>query len=172
MIIIVGLGNPGAKFNHTRHNAGFEALDFFAAEQGFPEFSESLKHQALISEKDNVILVKPQTFMNESGRSVASVMKNKNADLAVVHDEIDVPLGKMKISSGSGSGGHKGIASIIQAVGNQDFTRIKIGVETDPTKKAEEVVLEKFSPEEYTILQSVFPTIGEALEKIISSHTK
>lgn len=158
MYIIVGLGNPGKKFEHTRHNAGFEALDFFAAE-----------HDLLENE---VMLFKPQTFMNESGKAVKEIMKNKNdAILIVVHDDIDVPLGKIKVSKGSSSGGHKGVASIIEALGTKEFVRIKIGVETGP-EKAEEVVLEKFSPEQYEILQGVFPQVSEELEKLINENNK
>ncbi len=169
--VIIGLGNPGEKFNKTRHNAGFEALDFFAKENHFPEFELSKKYNALVSEKpfdtaqgrDDVMLVKPQTFMNESGKSVAAVMKNNQAKLVVVHDDIDVPLGKIKITQESGAGGHKGVDSIITALGTKEFLRIKIGVEVDSTQKAEDVVLEKFTPEQYETLQSVFPQIAETL---------
>lgn len=169
MIIIVGLGNPGEKFNRTPHNAGFEALDFFAAKNGFPEFKLSERYKAEISEKDGVMLAKPQTFMNESGRSAAALLKNSNAELVVVHDDIDIALGNIKIVQTGGTGGHKGVASIIEALGTKDFTRIKIGVEIDPTHKAEDVVLKKFSPEEYKKLEAVFPQIAEALQTIIAA---
>ncbi|MBX4201094.1 aminoacyl-tRNA hydrolase [Candidatus Parcubacteria bacterium] len=169
MMLIIGLGNPGAQFNHTRHNAGFEVLDFFAQKNGFPEFSLSKKYEALISEKDDVILAKPQTFMNESGKTAAAMLKNTTGvNLVVVHDEIDLELGKMKFSKDSGAGGHKGVASIIQHVGNNNFIRLKIGVATDD-KRAEEVVLEKFSPAEQETLQQVIEKASEALDHLINN---
>src|SRR3989344_5023563 len=88
MVIIVGLGNPGAKFNNTRHNAGFSAVEFFAAKHGFPDFKLSKKYDALVSEKDGILLAKPQTFMNESGRSVHKLISNfkfQISNLVVVH---------------------------------------------------------------------------------------
>lgn len=165
MIIIVGLGNPGPKFNHTRHNAGFEALDFFAAQNNFPEFALSKKYESEISEKDDVMLVKPQTFMNESGR-VISNFQFSSVNLIVVRDDTDIELGKVKVTKDSGSGGHKGVESIIQALGNNNFTQLKIGVSTGP-EKAEEVVLKKFSPEEYKMLQKTIEKVSEALNGLI-----
>ena len=166
MILIVGLGNPGEKFNHTPHNAGFEVLDFFAIKNNFPEFTESKKYESLISEKDGVILAKPQTFMNESGRAVKKLLSNVNDQvLIVIHDDIDVSLGKIKVSKESGAGGHKGVASIIEALGTKQFMRIKIGVEVGP-EKAEEVVLKKFTPEQYEVLQSAFPEVAKTLEAL------
>ncbi len=170
MYIIVGLGNPGKKFEHTRHNAGFEVLDFFAKQNEFPEFELSKKYESLISGKDDIILVKPQTFMNESGRAVKEILKNKNEPtLVVVHDDIDMDLGKVKMVRDSGSGGHKGVESIIQALETKDFARFKIGVKTDE-RLAEEVVLEKFSPEQLETLQSVFPQISQELEKFMNGN--
>ena len=92
MIIIVGLGNPGEKFNNTRHNAGFMAVDFFAKKNDFPEFEFSKKDNALISKKETILLVKPQTFMNESGVSVKKIVssfKFQASSFIVVHDDID-----------------------------------------------------------------------------------
>jgi len=147
MIIIIGLGNPGAKFKNTRHNVGFMVLDSFAEKNNFPDFELSKKYQALVSEKDEVMLVKPETFMNESGKTAQAILKNKEATLLVVQDDIDMTLGKIKFTQKSSSGGHKGIQSIIQHVGNNDFARFKIGIATGD-EKAEEVVLKKFTEEE------------------------
>jgi PTH1 family peptidyl-tRNA hydrolase len=169
MIFIIGLGNPGPQFNYTRHNVGFEILDLFASKYGFPEFSASEKYRGLVSAKDNVVLVKPGTFMNESGKSAAALLKNtNNPTLVVVHDEIDLPLGTMKFSQNSGAGGHKGVASIIQHLGNNEFIRLKIGIATDD-KKAGEVVLEKFSPDEQKTLQTVIEKAAEALDHLINN---
>lgn len=166
MTIIVGLGNPGKKFESTRHNAGFMVVDFFAAKDNFPEFQLSKKYESLISEKDGVILAKPQTFMNESGRAVKNLLNNKEAPLIVVNDDIDIPLGKFKISKDSGAGGHKGVDSTIVALGTKDFARIKIGVATND-QKAEEVVLQNFSLQEQETLNEVIKQSAEALKKLI-----
>lgn len=176
MIIIISLGNPGKKFERTRHNAGFEAADFLAAKYEFPEFAFNKKYNALLTEKSDVILVKPQTFMNESGSTVKKLTKtyppvggagnSKANTYVVVHDDMDVPLGKIKVSKASGAGGHKGVDSIITALGTKEFMRIKIGVEIDPAQKAEDVVLKKFTKEQYEKLQSVFPEVAKTLEAI------
>jgi PTH1 family peptidyl-tRNA hydrolase len=169
MQIIIGLGNPGEKFNRTRHNAGFEALDFFASQNGFPEFEFSKKYNAEISEKDSILLAKPQTFMNESGQSVRELLKNKNEPLLIIiHDDIDLALGKMKFSKDSGAGGHKGVDSIIQHLGTKDFVRLKIGVKTDESL-AEEVVLKKFTQEEQEILNPVIEKSAKALTYLIEN---
>lgn len=155
MIIIVGLGNPGKKFEHTRHNAGFEVLDFFATQNNFPE--------------NEVVLCKPQTFMNESGKAVKEILKNKNnPELIVVRDDTDMELGKIKFTKDSGAGGHKGVDSIIQQVGNNNFIQLKIGVSTGP-EKAEEVVLQKFSPQEQEILNEVIKKSAGALDYFIKN---
>ncbi len=169
MIIIVGLGNPGEKFNHTPHNAGFEALDFFATKNEFPKFEFSKKYNALICEKENVLLIKPQTFMNESGRTVSS-FKFQASSLIVIHDDIDLPIGKIKISAGSGAGGHKGVDSIINNLGTKDFARIKIGVcpLTGKPEKVEEFVIKKFSKEEQELLQPVISKTSDALQVFIN----
>src|SRR5688572_19296136 len=113
MIVIVGLGNPGEKFDHTKHNAGFAVLDFFAKKKQLPDFEVSKKYHSLISKTNSVLLAKPQTFMNESGLAVKSILKNqKESTIIVVHDDIDLPLGKIKIVQERGSAGHKGIESI------------------------------------------------------------
>lgn len=167
MHIIVGLGNPGKKFENTRHNVGFMALDFFAEKNSFPDFEIVKKYESLISEKDDIILVKPQTFMNESGRAVKSVFKNTKSTLIIIHDDIDMPLGKLKISKDSGAGGHKGVESIIQALGSKDFIRLRIGIETDKEKKAEEVVLKKFTKEEQEVINTAISKVADAINLFI-----
>ncbi len=164
MTIIVGLGNPGEKFNNTRHNAGSMAVDFFAKKNNFPEFKLSKKYHSLISEKDDITLVKPETFMNESGKAVQAMLKNKEATLLVIQDDIDMPLGKIKFTQKSSAGGHKGIESIIQHLGNNDFARLKIGIATGD-QRAEEVVLKKFSQEEIESLH--IEKVAEALDMFV-----
>lgn len=144
-MIIIGLGNPGTEYEGTRHNAGREAVVKFAKKQGFDEFEADKKAQALVSEgklgKTKVALVLPETFMNLSGKAVAKFAKGpkkiKNAagksikafpDMIVVHDDLDIALGKAKMSWDKSAGGHKGVDSVIRAVGTQAFFRIRIGI--------------------------------------------
>lgn len=172
MFVIVGLGNPGKKFDHTRHNAGFEVLDYFAAQNNFPEFELSKKYASLISESGEVLLAKPQTLMNDSGRAVKKLIRPYPLDpspLIVVHDDIDMELGKIKLVKDSGSGGHKGVESIIQALGNNNFMQLKLGVATGP-EKAEEVVLKKFSSQEYETVRQSIQNCAEMLKKIIDEQ--
>ncbi len=164
MLLIVGLGNPGVKYQNTRHNVGFMVLDEFATQYAFPAFKLSKKFFALISERnlngDKVILAKPQTFMNESGktaRAISSHYKLSNEDILVVHDDIDLPLGKIKISKNSSSAGHKGVDSIIKFLKTKDFVRFRIGIKNEAakTRDTEKLVLEKFTEEESAILQNI-----------------
>ncbi len=161
------MGNPGKKFEHTRHNAGFMVLDFLAQQNNFPDFELQKKSESLISENENVMLVKPQTFMNESGKAIFD-FRFQIADLIVVHDDIDMELGKMKFVKDSSSGGHKGVDSIIQAIGTKDFIRLKIGIATGD-HKAEDVVLQKFNPQEQEILNEVIKKSAEALNYFIEN---
>jgi PTH1 family peptidyl-tRNA hydrolase len=176
MIIIIGLGNPGKKFENTRHNVGFMAVDEFAKKNDFPEFKLQKKSNALISEKDNVVLVKPQTFMNESGKAVKEIIKNNSIEnLVVVHDDIDLPIGKIKIVKDRGSAGHKGVDSIIRSVGNDGLVRIRIGIASpaeagyplglkEGRTKAIKIVLKSFSSEEKKILDGAIQKTIEALD--------
>ena len=169
MIFIVGLGNPGEQFNYTRHNAGFMVIDFLAKKNQFPNFKLSKKYHALICEKDNIVLVKPQTFMNESGKSVKAILKNKHdASLLVIHDDIDLMLGNIKFSISGGSGGHKGIDSIIQHIASKDFARLKFGINNSTEKvKAEEIVLKKFNSEEKQIIEEMIEKSAQAIDFFI-----
>lgn len=162
MAIIIGLGNPGEKFKNTRHNAGFIVLDKFAENNNFPDFKLNKKYNAEISEgnfgEQEVMLAKPQTFMNESGRAVQKITKPYTLDpkplIVVVHDDIDLPLGKIKIVKDRGSAGHKGVESIVKCLGTEDFIRIRIGI--CPEKKpanAAKFVLKKFTKEEIEIIK-------------------
>lgn len=138
MKLIVGLGNPGKKYEKTRHNVGFMVLDALA-EGGHWGSSKSVKAEYIKTSIDgqNVELFKPQTFMNESGSAVATAA-NKNGvspvDILVIHDDIDVPLGEVKIQSDRGAAGHNGIKSIIQHLGTQDFTRVRVGIKPSRQK--------------------------------------
>ena len=170
MYVIIGLGNPGDKYTDTRHNAGFMALDTFAAKYEFPEFKPDKKSNSLLSQgffhDQKLTLVKPQTFMNNSGETVKVFSKD---ELTVIHDDIDLPIGKIKISLGSGSAGHRGIDSIIQHLKTKEFTRIRIGIQPERGKpeEVEKFVLKTFTEEELPLLQTAIQDSTYALGLIL-----
>lgn len=177
MKIIVGLGNPGKKFVKTRHNLGFRILNNFRKRNKFSNWKEKKKLKAKISEKKigkkKIILAKPQTFMNDSGKSVKVLTKtyHLNPDsLIVIHDDLDIPLGKMKISKGRSSAGHKGVQSIIDELGTKDFVRFRIGI--SPINNEQQImgnmfVLQKFTKKEEKILKEVAKRACQLLKRII-----
>lgn len=126
MKVIVGLGNPGVKYQFTRHNLGFMLIDRLAGEEAFQK-----KHSNLILKRKDILLVKPQTFMNLSGQAVQQVMsfyKVSLEDLIVIHDDKDLDFGMIRFQKNRGHGGHNGIRDIHQALGSQDYCRLKMGV--------------------------------------------
>jgi PTH1 family peptidyl-tRNA hydrolase len=169
MILIVGLGNPGRKYEKTRHNIGFQVID----ELGFLN-------------KKKVILAKTKTFMNLSGKAVKLLVSRYQLPLTnlwVVHDDIDLPLGKIRISKGRGAAGHKGVESIIKELGTKNFVRFRIGIK--PKRKsanwrAERFVLQKFNKGEEKIVKEVIKKTAEAIsfslkggfEKAMSKYNK
>lgn len=131
MYTVVGLGNPGEEYRITRHNVGFRALEHFVCETSMPDFVKSGTYNALLSERPGIGVLLPLTFMNKSGSTVAKYLKDKHGapeKLVVVHDEIDLPFGSIRISVGRSGGGHNGVQSIIDSVGSQDFIRVRVGV--------------------------------------------
>ena len=170
MKIIAGLGNPGKKYKGTRHNVGFKIIDEFAKENNFPEFYLSEKNNALISEKNNIFLIKPQGFMNQSGKTLKTLAENQPRlkfleNLIVVHDDIDLLLGKIRISKNRGSAGHKGVESIIGELKSKNFTRLRIGIQPKKGKpeNMEKFVLKKFIKEEKKIIKE---TIKKSLTEL------
>jgi peptidyl-tRNA hydrolase, PTH1 family len=170
MILIAGLGNPGKEYEKTRHNYGFMVIDRLAERNGFPLFKLSKEYRALISMEGDIILAKPQTYMNESGKaikSIASYYKIEPKDIIVIHDDADIPLGEIKVAEGRSSAGHKGVQSTIDELGTKDFQRIRMGMDSeDPSYKEpvergeglEAVVLKNFSKDEE-------PVVSKAIEE-------
>jgi PTH1 family peptidyl-tRNA hydrolase len=197
MKIIVGLGNPGDKYKNTRHNAGFIAVDALARQLGLiwqknKKFNADIaKYQGGLASKleakprgEDIILVKPHTYMNNSGQAVQAVLsyyklspkrfgflkfkKSHELDkiLTVIHDDIDIVLGKYKVSIGSGSAGHNGVQSIINHLKTKNFKRVRIGIRT-PEKThipTEKFVLQKFNSKELSIVNKLIPEIIEELK--------
>lgn len=177
MILIVGLGNPGKKYEETRHNVGFFVLDAFQKEERFPPFLKAKKFLAKMSRKGNIILAKPETFMNESGKSVgllANFYKIKLRDVWVIHDDVDITLGEFKIQKGRSAAGHRGIESVINILGTKDFNRIRIGIRSEEGCKisTQKFVLEKFTLEEKKDIQKILPEIINGLQSIMVSARK
>jgi len=175
MFLIVGLGNPGAKYLLTRHNIGFMALDrYFESAGGKPTWKEQFK--ALTArvkiEGQDVIFAKPQTFMNLSGEAVQPLMDFYKIDLdhvLVVHDELDIGFGAIKIQRNRGPGGHNGLKSLNEKLGTQDYTRLKLGVgkPPDPRWDIANWVLSGFFPEETAHLMEFLDTAGDAIESFV-----
>jgi peptidyl-tRNA hydrolase, PTH1 family len=169
-ILIAGLGNPGKKYEKTRHNAGFMFVDYyfdkFRDEFGLGdwEFKKNLNAEISVGkhEDEKKILFKPRTFMNLSGDSIKKALdyyKIDITDLIIVHDDIDLPLGKIRINLGASSAGHNGVQDIIEKLGTKDFTRIRYGIENreDKTKiPTEKYVLGKFTSAEGKKLYDIF----------------
>ncbi|MEA3249713.1 MAG: aminoacyl-tRNA hydrolase [Patescibacteria group bacterium] len=177
MKLIVGLGNPGAKYEKTRHNAGARAVRTFHTlhAEDFDGWKE--KFQGSISEgrlgNEKIALLLPQTYMNESGRAVreaADFWKIAPGEIIVVSDDIDLPLGKLRVRTEGSTGGHKGLASVFEMMGTEHITRIRIGVGNEMLKKipSEKFVLERFSGDEEGPLSESLQRTAEALDMILS----
>jgi PTH1 family peptidyl-tRNA hydrolase len=177
MNLIVGLGNPGRGYANNRHNAGFVCLNHFAKRQGIRFDKKQSKARMGSGEiaGSEVVVAKPQTYMNRSGRSVSLLVKKFNVsldNLIVIHDDLDLPLSKIRIRQGGGSGGHKGVGSIITELGSQNFIRIRVGVgrpvknEGSTEFSEDEIinyVLSDFTPDEKQPIAQVIPTVSEAI---------
>ena len=174
MKVIAGLGNPGAEYANTPHSIGFEVVDAVArgigaSWKGSSSFKGELATGLLGGVK--VLLVKPQTYMNLSGECVSPVLKYHNAtiqDLLVVSDDIDLPVGRLRIRKGGSAGGHNGLKSVIERTGSSDFVRLRIGVGRDPQSRSNVIghVLGKFSLEDRKAMDEVVATAAEAVGAI------
>jgi len=178
MILIVGLGNPGEKYKNTRHNIGFRVIDEFLKKNRdvhiFSDFKFSKKILSLVSKgqfnKEKIILAKPQTLMNNSGKSIKKIvlnLKSEISNLFVIHDDIDLSLGKIKIVKNRGSAGHKGVQSIIDELGTKNFVRFRIGIRPQKKIRMQRFVLKNFNKEEEKIIKKVIKTTVEAIEVAI-----
>ena len=133
MFYIVALGNPGEKYADTRHNVGWQVVEYCLEQWGFPALVESNKFSGLITQGEvggeEVTILLPTTYMNNSGSAVVKLVpKNEIDRLTVVHDDVDLPLGQIKITKGRGGGGNNGVASIIKKLGTKDFVRVRVGI--------------------------------------------
>jgi PTH1 family peptidyl-tRNA hydrolase len=174
MKIIVGLGNPGKEYKNTRHNVGYMVLEELAAR--YPVEKQETKFDAIIGhirvKGEKVLLVKPLTYMNLSGRSVQPLVhwhKLELVDLMVVYDDMDLPLGALRIRAAGGSGGHNGIKSIIERLATADFARTRIGIGRPDDREAVEWVLGRFAGGEKEQAEQIIKHAADALEKWITT---
>lgn len=189
MLLIAGLGNPGEKYKKTRHNVGFMFVDYMATLSNGSIVSNGAMEQSASSFKFNkyvnaeiakinlqtpnskfqALLVKPQTYMNRSGESIKKLITNYQlpiTNIVVAHDDLDIEIGKFKIQQGVGPKKHNGISSVEQHLHTPDFMRIRIGVDNrkgDRTLSGEDYVLQKFSFEEYSVLETTFIELNNQL---------
>lgn len=161
-LLIVGLGNPEKKYEKTRHNIGFRMLDKIIEDYKLKIANNEKKFKALtaewITDDKKIILAKPLAFMNNSGESVrmlTAFYKIPATNVLVIHDDIDLPFGTIRLSKDSRSAGHNGVQSIINELGTQDFSRIRIGIGKDK-QEVKDFVLQKFSTEEEERLEEIF----------------
>jgi peptidyl-tRNA hydrolase, PTH1 family len=182
MKIIVGLGNPGKTYAHNRHNIGFRCLNHLAKLHSIQVKKHQCQSQVGTGKIAGVevLLAKPKTFVNLSGEAVRSLMRKYKipvTDLIVIYDDLDLPLGKLRLRTGGSAGGHKGIKSIISALGSKDFCRIKVGIsrptDEDGNPLSDEdvivgYVLSDFTPQEEAAIKPTIATVAEAIDCILT----
>jgi PTH1 family peptidyl-tRNA hydrolase len=185
MRYIVPLGNPGDRYKDTRHNVGWLAMDHVITTHGWPSLIEDKQMSGRTTGgrvgSEPIAILYPDTFMNNSGAAVAKLVPPAEmADLIVMHDEIDLPFGEIKISHSRGAGGNNGVKSIIEKTGSKEFVRIRIGIAptsfwTGKVKRPsgggplERFVLKPFTPSERKLLPEVFAKVDAALQTIVSN---
>jgi PTH1 family peptidyl-tRNA hydrolase len=170
--LVVGLGNPGPKYQKTRHNIGFMVVDQLAERFGREPFRDKFQGQFAKASLDGQEcgLLKPQTFMNLSGQSAQKALaffKIEPAQLIVLHDELDLPFGSVRVKLGGGAAGHNGIKSITQCCGGPNFIRVRIGIGRPRSGSGEHFVLSDFSKDECVDLQSVVESASLAARDIV-----
>ncbi|MCX7965795.1 MAG: aminoacyl-tRNA hydrolase [Syntrophorhabdaceae bacterium] len=168
MFLLCGLGNKDFKYAATRHNVGYLAIERFSERYSIPLDRKICN--CIIGIKDHLIIAKPYTYMNISGGSIVALIKKfsiKNEEIIIIHDDLDMEFGRIKIRWNGGDGGHKGVRSIIESLGTKDFFRLKIGIGRDPTMTPEEYVLSDFRKDEMDTLNEVLDTVSEALNMFI-----
>lgn len=173
MKLIAGLGNPGKKYDQTKHNTGFMALDHYLSKNNLDldkDKFEGLWTKQKVNGED-VIFLEPQTFMNDSGKSIAQVanfFKIAPEDILVIHDDMDMPIGKIRIRANGKSGGHNGIKSIMACLGTNNFNRLKIGIRHPQKESVVSWVLSPFNDEQQKLMDAAF----EVSENIINDFIK
>ena len=177
MKLIVGLGNPGKEYDQTRHNVGFQVLDYVASVNNIQYAGE--KFDAIYASTnvgdEKVLLIKPQRYMNLSGEVVKKYKdyyKLNNSDILVIQDDMTMVLGKIRIGYDSSSGGHNGIKNIESNLGNREYTRLKIGISNDKNIQKIDFVLGKFSKDEMKVLSNTYKKLGNIINDFVKMDIK
>lgn len=171
--LIIGLGNPGPQYKKNRHNVGFQCLNALAQAHGltFTSFKAKAHIARGVIADHSAILAKPITFVNESGQAARELMACLGCepkDILVVHDDLDLPLGKIRLRAGGSAAGHKGVQSIIEALGTEEFPRLRIGIGRPPTKEGVvDYVLSDFSEEEWAVMERAYDEAVAAIETFL-----
>jgi len=180
MKLIIGLGNPGKTYAHNRHNAGFRCLNYFARLHSIRFEHRQCRAKVGLAEVggEKLLLAKPRTFVNLSGTTVACLLHKNGiplSDLLIIYDDLDLPLGKIRLRQSGSSGGHKGMNSIISALGSEDFPRIRVGIgrpQAEEQSISEDAVvnyvLSDFSPQEEAIIKHVIAAVSEAIDYFLT----
>jgi PTH1 family peptidyl-tRNA hydrolase len=175
-LLVVGLGNPGPQYAKTRHNVGFMVADLLAARLGAPFKVHKRSGAEIVTGRlgnRSVVVAKPRTFMNESGRHIGPLAKFYSvspADMIVIHDELDIDFGKIRLKLGGGEGGHNGLRSVANALGTKDFQRVRIGIGRPPGRKDPAAfVLEPFTAAERAELATICELAADATELLIAA---
>lgn len=171
---VIGLGNPGEEYRLTRHNVGFHVVDVLAARIAVdirrPEY-RALTAEGVLG-RSMVLLMKPQTYMNASGRSAAEALNDLGLSpdrLVVVYDDLDLPIGRLRIRASGGAGGHRGVASLLAEIGTGDFARVRVGVgRPRPGVPVVEHVLSPFEPDELEVVGPAVALAADAVEHIVN----
>lgn len=171
--LLAGLGNPGAKYLWTRHNAGFMVLDRLAHHTGAAITRKAFSglYGETSCHGERLHLLKPQTYMNLSGRSVSAALRYHKLtldDLIVIHDDLDIPFGQIKLKIGGGHGGHNGLRSLLQELGSGEFTRIRVGIDRPGFGDPADYVLSPFSKNEMANLSDLLDRIVDSVEMLVS----
>ncbi len=180
MKLIVGLGNPGQGYSNNRHNLGFMCVSYFAKENGIKFDKKQGQARTGTGEigGETVVAARPETYMNQSGQAVSRLVKKFSIsldDLIIIHDDLDLPVGRIRIRQGGSAGGHRGIESIISGLGDKEFLRVRVGIgrPSGSGRGASEdaivgYVLGGFAPEERNVIDQTIPAVSEALECLIA----
>jgi|SRR3989338_372567 len=181
MFLIAGLGNPGDKYTGTRHNLGFEVVNELRRKMDLPQFETDKKFKSEISKNSGLILIKPLTFMNMSGMAISAVaeyFKVEPEEVIIIHDELDLPLGHIKIRLGGSDAGHHGVESVIKILGSDQFIRLRLGIgnwhavsgeHKHASFNAEKFVVDQFLPGEKSKVKAMVKRAVKAVEAILTS---
>ena len=181
MFLIAGVGNPGDKYTGTRHNLGFEVVNELRRKMDLPQFETDKKFKSEISKNSGLILIKPLTFMNMSGMAILAVaqyFKVEPEEVIIIHDELDLPLGHIKIRLGGSDAGHHGVESVIKILGSDQFIRLRLGIgnwhavsgeHKHAAFNAEKFVVDQFLPGEKSKVKAMVKRAVKAVEAILTS---